>query len=235
MKGYLERKERRNEIIIAIIVLLVVLLVLNYGMMYSLGFFESLLGIISVVMINMIAIYAFCDFLGIKFFKRKTPSWLNDQLNALERMYDEIYENVRSSQSSSVEKRNNTCPKCGAKSESIVDKIRQVKGEIDGDFVFGFGSVDGEIDTESVNHCSKCGHEWKKKETSFSDASETTISQMLRPMYYFFSKDQNNSSDELKKFSAKAVKIFIKKHDDDYKAKELKKLSERELRKYGCL
>jgi len=235
MKSYLERKERRREITNAIIILLGALVVINYGMIGILGLFESLLGIISTVAMNIIMVYYFCLCLGIiKPLKKEIPSWLSDQLNALEKMYDGIYENIHSSQSSSATKSNNTCPKCGAESESIVNKIRQVKGEIDGDFIFGFGSVDGEIDTESVNHCNKCGNEWEKQEMSRSDAREATMSQILRPMYYFFSTDQDNNSDELKKFSAKAVKMFIKKHDDGYKAEELKKLSEKELRKYGC-
>lgn len=62
---------------------------------------------------------------------------------------------------------NSHCPKCGASGQlDIVDKIRQVQGEgnVYGDFSLGFGTVRGhsEIDTNEVNHCNKCGNEWKK-------------------------------------------------------------------------
>ena len=218
----------------ATIILLVVLVFLNYVLLYLAGFYEFILALIFFVGLDILAIWAYCFSLDIKLPKKKLPEWLDKQLVALERKYDSVYNSISSSQQSTVTDKNETCPRCKAGKKDIVDKIRRVKGEVDGEFFLGFGSVEGETDTESVNHCNKCGHEWKKEETSYSDMRESAMSQILGPMYYFFNNDQDNTSDELKKFSARAIRIFIKKHEDGYRAEELKKLSERELRKYGC-
>jgi hypothetical protein len=60
----------------------------------------------------------------------------------------------------------NRCPKCRAMQDKIVDKIRSVEGsgKVGGDFYLGFGSVKGSvsINTEAVNYCKSCDHEWKK-------------------------------------------------------------------------
>lgn len=235
MKSYLERKEKRNDVVRATIVLLAVLAFLNYLLLYRAGLYQFLLSLILISTCNIVAIWAFCSYLGIKLPKRKLPEWLNNELNLLEKNYDAVYDNISSSLQSEVARKNENCPKCTAGREGIVDKIRRVKGEVDGDFFVGFGSVRGGTDTGSVNHCNHCGNEWKKQETKNSDMREAAMDQILRPMYYFFSEDQYNNSDKLQKFNAKAIKIFIKKHQDGYIAETLKKLSERELRKYGCL
>jgi DNA-directed RNA polymerase subunit M/transcription elongation factor TFIIS len=68
------------------------------------------------------------------------------------------------------ENHDSKCPNCHTTKENIVNKIREVhgEGEVDGDFssnlFFGSGSVHGsmKIDTDEVNHCNKCGNEWKK-------------------------------------------------------------------------
>lgn len=234
MKSYLERKKRRNEIVKAIIVLFVVLFFLNYVMLYLADSYKFIFGLIFFGALDILAIWAFCFYLDIKPPKRKLPDWLDNQLIILEKKYDEVYERISSSQQSTATGKNEICPRCKAGKKDIVDKIRRVKGEVEGDFFLGFGSVEGETDTESVNHCNNCGHEWKKEETSYSNIRESVMSQILESMYYFFNNGEDNTSDELKKFSARAIKIFIKKHDDGYRAEELKKLSERELRKYGC-
>lgn len=56
--------------------------------------------------------------------------------------------------------RDGQCPKC--KDKTIVDKIRQVqgKGKVGGNLFGVNGSLS--IDTDEVNHCNKCGNEWKK-------------------------------------------------------------------------
>lgn len=56
--------------------------------------------------------------------------------------------------------RDGQCPKC--KDKTIVDKIRQVqgKGNVGGNLFGVNGSLS--IDTDEVNHCNKCGNEWKK-------------------------------------------------------------------------
>ena len=79
-------------------------------------------------------------------------------------------------QKEAKESHDGVCPKCRARKEDIVDKIRQVqgKGSVGGSFNLGFGSVSGSmsIDTDEVNHCNKCGNEWKKMKTKYVSASD---------------------------------------------------------------
>ena len=63
------------------------------------------------------------------------------------------------------------CPKCQAHIEHIVDKIRHVQGtgKVDGSIKIFNGYILGNvtIDTNEVNHCNKCGNEWKKSKTKY--------------------------------------------------------------------
>lgn len=74
---------------------------------------------------------------------------------------------------SDEEKKNNSiCPKC--KSTNVNDRIKRQQGEINGKFsgegwsalTFGSshssGSIKGSMDTNEVNKCNDCQHEWKK-------------------------------------------------------------------------
>ena len=232
-KSYFETKKRRREIAGAICGLLVALFILN-GIFFLLNLYEYILTIILFLVLNCLCIHGFFSVIGIKFPKRKVPDWINSQLNVLEKKYDEVDERLNLSKKNSVSAINKTCPNCNNSSNGIVDKIRQTKGDIDGDFFLGCGSIDGEIDTKAVNHCNKCGHEWEKAEIGWKEARESAMDKMLQQIYYFFDKGEDNKSDELKNFSAKAIKMFIKKHQDGYYAKELNKLSISDLKKYGC-
>lgn len=69
-------------------------------------------------------------------------------------------------------RRNSICPKCG--SIHVNDRIKRQQGEISGEFggggwsalTFGssssYGSISGKMDTNEVNKCNDCQHEWKK-------------------------------------------------------------------------
>jgi len=71
-----------------------------------------------------------------------------------------------------VKNENEICPKC--KSRKVVDKISQLKGEINGSSsnnssygLFGgsssgSGYIHGSMDTLEVNKCNDCTNEWKK-------------------------------------------------------------------------
>jgi DNA-directed RNA polymerase subunit M/transcription elongation factor TFIIS len=71
---------------------------------------------------------------------------------------------------------NNTCPNCGAKRGDIVNKIREVHGSGSGNVsgnLFGvYGSSSMSIGTDGVNHCNKCGNEWKKYKRDFKSSSQ---------------------------------------------------------------
>lgn len=59
---------------------------------------------------------------------------------------------------------NGRCPHCSA--NDIINKIAHVQksGGVSGDFTFGIGNMydSSKIDTSSVNHCVKCGNQWKR-------------------------------------------------------------------------
>lgn len=67
-----------------------------------------------------------------------------------------------------VDKLNNVCPKCG--STKVVDKISQLKGEINGSsfgyYGYSHGSIHGTMDTLEINKCNDCTNEWKKNHYS---------------------------------------------------------------------
>lgn len=231
-ESYLERKKRRTRVTGTIITFLLIFGFLNGFMVFMLRFYESSLGITLFIALNAFIIWLFCFFMGFKTPSRKLPEWLNKEIEDLEKKYREIFERVSREQRLSVNHSNENCPNCRKK--NIVNKIKRVSGEVGGSFSLGFGSVNGEIDTNPVNHCNDCGYEWKKDEIDYSGQRDMSMNEMLRPIYNFFNKSEDNNSDYLKKFSAKALKIFIKKHGDGFYAEQLVNLSERDLRKYGC-
>jgi len=69
---------------------------------------------------------------------------------------------------------NSNCPKC--KGKHIVDKIAHVNGSgsVSGSFYLGSGSIYGSssLDTNSVNHCNDCGHQWKKYVINYKSNAE---------------------------------------------------------------
>jgi hypothetical protein len=71
-----------------------------------------------------------------------------------------------------------TCPKC--KSTNINERIKRIEGDfksaLRGSSSFGFGSISGsgsgKIDTNEVNKCNDCHHEWKKREMKYIGISK---------------------------------------------------------------
>lgn len=68
---------------------------------------------------------------------------------------------------------NGICPNCRS-DKDVVDKIQRVHGKTRGSFRgLGGGSVYGWVDTDGVNHCNSCGHQWKKAEWEIIDTDST--------------------------------------------------------------
>ena len=114
------------------------------------------------------------------------------------------------------------CPKCRARQEDIVDKIRQVhgEGEVSGSFSLGFGSVSGSmsIDTNEVNHCNKCGNEWKKFKTIYVDKTNILITTLNYLGDIFENPDNKKHSWKMEAIqvfddcSAEAIMVLVGKH-----------------------
>jgi IS605 OrfB family transposase len=112
-----------------------------------------------------------------------------------------------------------TCPVCGGK--QVVDKIAQVygKGSVNGSFSLGYGSVYGSsnIDTKEVNHCSKCGHEWKKYKTEYKWKSDIIVDYLNHT--FEFIKDEKSVWDfykrdfeKLRPYYAETIYKLLSKH-----------------------
>lgn len=87
-----------------------------------------------------------------------------------------------------ADKKNNTCPNCGATGVAVVNRIKDIEGsgKISGHlsgynntfFGTGGGSIRGsingssEIHTDPVRHCTKCTNEWKAEKSSYHGSSE---------------------------------------------------------------
>lgn len=79
---------------------------------------------------------------------------------------------------------NDICPKCNSK--NVNDRIQRLQGSFSGSVsgsssFFGgsmSGHSSGSIDTNEVNKCNDCGHEWKKYKMSYLGSSD------LMDMYF---------------------------------------------------
>jgi len=130
---------------------------------------------------------------------------------------------------------NSTCPKCGADGNlDVVDKIQRVQGDghVGGDFFLGCGSIYGEmeIDTNEVNHCNKCGNQWKKEKRRFTTHNKVMadwlneIETHLEGKYMYAKR----TVDKLQKFHAESIFAMFGEADDDklyYSAKSTVTLS----------
>ena len=135
------------------------------------------------------------------------------------------------------------CPKCRARKEDIVDKIRQVRGDgkVGGNFYLGFGSVSGSmsVDTDEVNHCNKCGNEWKKFKTKY--VSKTDIIRVaLNYLAEIIDNPAHNNRMSWKTeacqvfdgCSAESIRFLRDKHENYLRMKTLSVLKIKKLRKF---
>ena len=138
----------------------------------------------------------------------KQINTLVDETELIKQRCEEIASQEYKEQKENQKAHDKRCPLCRAEKDQIVDKIEQVegKGSVDGSFYLGFGSVNGsmEIDTNPVNHCNVCGHEWKKFKTKY--VSKTDI---LRVTLNYLS-DLIRDPDHNRKLSWKieAIQVF---------------------------
>ena len=83
--------------------------------------------------------------------------------------------------------RDGICPRC--KNTEIVNKISRVEGSeyVSGSFIFGSGGIYGssKTDTNEVNHCNKCGNQWKKYDTNYK-WDDDIIADWINNLNYVF-------------------------------------------------
>lgn len=100
---------------------------------------------------------------------KKEAALITEGCDKLIAMAEEKSSKHYTDESNKQKEKNGTCPNCGDK--TIVNKISRVEGSgyVSGSFAYGFGSIYGssKIDTNEVNHCNKCGNQWKKYDINY--------------------------------------------------------------------
>lgn len=101
----------------------------------------------------------------------------------------------------------NTCPKC--KATDVVNKIANVEGSgyVSGSFSLGSGYVSGSsyIDSSEVNHCSKCGNQWKKYKIDWEGKDDIMAGWLDSIMWFFEDGLRLSVFDNLKEFHAESI------------------------------
>ena len=114
---------------------------------------------------------------------------------------------------------NHNCPKCHAKEKDIVDKISDVQGKVNVTnlHAFGFKKINSltTVDTHEVNHCNKCGNEWKKFKSK-----PVTKAQILKLALNYLTEILNNPNEKEKDWKMEAIGVF-----NDCHAETIYKLS----------
>ena len=107
---------------------------------------------------------------------------------------------IRESQQSHDE----VCPRCAAGKRDIVDQIVQVvgSGEVIGGLFRTYGSMS--MDTNTVNHCNKCNHEWKK----FESRTVTSTDILRVTLRYLTQLVKNPTKQKELNWKLEAIKVF---------------------------
>jgi len=169
--------------------------------------------------------------------KEKRLSILKSQYRSLEETSSNEAKEKDKSNYSYFEKQNNQCPKCG--SSRVNDRIKRVQGELDGSisgssFLFsGYmsGSIHGELDTNEVNKCNDCQHEWKKEKYHWVVTSEIIDSKLDTIYYYLWgigqSKkvkfDENDLTEKFNSLQEKKAFELNKSMNDSWRIDKIKK------------
>jgi hypothetical protein len=127
-----------------------------------------------------------------------------EQIRKIDEQYEELKKiaEKRASENNEAErgyenKRNSTCPHCHYNGKEIVNKITRVEGSgsVSGSFFWGTGSVYGssETDTNEVNHCNKCGNQWKKYNRNWEIDSDYFVKWLNKIYDYIIGKYEYKS------------------------------------------
>ena len=93
------------------------------------------------------------------------------------------------------------CPKCKARKEDIVDKIRQVQGNFNFKKKLFTSHIIISIDTYEVNKCICCSNEWKKFKIKY-----ITKTDVVRVALKYLADVINNNDN--KKWKLETIQIF---------------------------
>lgn len=103
---------------------------------------------------------------------------IKKEIKAIKEKASAIADDQRNENRKAEEKSNSVCPKCNG--TNVNDRIKCQQGELNGSFsgsswsalTFGssesHGSIIGSLDTNEVNKCNDCQHEWKKHKHTYT-------------------------------------------------------------------
>lgn len=135
--------------------------------------------------------------------KEEAHEFYRLQYEHLELLLDKISSAKNKSSREYVYNKNSKCPSCG--STEVNDRIKRIQaegsGSMSGGGSFLFATVSGsskfEMDTNEVNKCGKCQHEWKKAESSwYRDAG--IFDDFIFTPYYEYKKFMDDDEPEAK-------------------------------------
>jgi transcription elongation factor Elf1 len=144
---------------------------------------------------------------------------INKQLDEISKMAENDKDVHNRTEVDIQNEKDSTCPRCGSK--QIVDKIAQVigKGKVSGSFSLGYGSVHGnsKIDTQEINHCSNCGHQWKKYKLNIKWPSDIITDYLDNLRTHFDGKytHYEHIYNKLKPYYAETIFSLLLNHGDD--------------------
>lgn len=137
----------------------------------------------------------------------------------------------------SVKESNSVCPKC--KSTNVNNRIKRIQGSLDGEvsgssFLLAgslYGSVHGSLDTNEVNKCNSCQHEWKVKDWDYV-SSKDMFEDVVSNIYYYFYRineaknvkfDSSDLSEKFNSFEEKRNYELNKALNDTWRIDSIKK------------
>lgn len=174
--------------------------------------------------------------------KEKRQIKLKEQYSQIEKEFNDKATSTNRSNNESSDRSNSTCPKC--KSTNVNNRIKRVQGKIDGEvegssFLFSgslYGSVHGELDTNEVNKCNSCQHEWKVSKSSYKWGGDL-MEDSCRTVFYFFSNindakntkfDKNDLSEKFNSLEEKRAHFLSEALNlNSWRAKEIKSVWEK--------
>lgn len=106
---------------------------------------------------------------------------LREQYNSFKKELEDISSNLYQKSLEQTNNENSNCPKC--KSTNVNNRIKKTQGEIKGTSFSGMysssASVSGSIDTNPVNKCNDCQHEWEIAKPYYSHISIENIAEYV--------------------------------------------------------
>lgn len=124
--------------------------------------------------------------------KEKRFSKLKEQYQKFEEIFSKKASEKNDSNRNSVRESNSVCPKCN--STNVNNRIKRIQGSLDGEvsgssFLLAgslYGSVHGSLDTNEVNKCNSCQHEWKVKNCDYVNSKDMFEDAVSSVYFYFY-------------------------------------------------